>query len=149
MTIDEIFDAWNVDSKIDKTQLGNEAINIPKLHHKYYRIYMNEKLKLLKMQADLKQFTAHRHDFYSGAMDDETLRDFGWLEEFQSVGRKTILKSDISRHLESDNHIIEKNLKVAVQLEKIELLNSIIKSFVNRGFLIKNGIEWEKFMVGA
>lgn len=149
MTIDEIFDAWNVDSKIDKTQLGNEAINIPKLHHKYYRIYMNEKLKLLKMQADLKQFTAYRHDFYSGAMDDDTLKEYGWLEEFQAVGRKTILKSDISRHLESDKHIIEKNLKVAVQFEKIELLNSIIKSFVNRGFLIKSGIDWEKFMVGA
>lgn len=35
-----------------------------------------------------------------------------------------------------------------MQLEKIELLESVIKTFTNRGFNIKAAIEWEKFKVG-
>jgi len=38
--------------------------------------------------------------------------------------------------------------KDSIQQEKIELLESIIKSLTGRGFNIKAAIEWEKFKVG-
>jgi hypothetical protein len=149
MTIDEIFAEWDKDSQIDRTELGKEATDIPKLHNKYYRIYVQEKLKLIKQESDLKQITAIRHDFYSGAIDNDTLREMGWEEEFQTLGRRTILKTEIPRYLESDNLIINRKLKIATQQEKVALLDSIIKSFVSRGFNIKAAIEWSKFQVGA
>ena len=37
MNIDDILNLWQEDVKIDRTELGDEALNIPKLHHKYYR----------------------------------------------------------------------------------------------------------------
>jgi hypothetical protein len=40
-------------------------------------------------------------------------------------------------------------LKIAVQQEKVDVLESIIKSIKDRGFQIKNAIEWERFKVGA
>ena len=55
MTIDEILENWQVDVKIDKTELGDEALNIPKLHHKYYQIYVKEKLILRKQESEMKQ----------------------------------------------------------------------------------------------
>ena len=39
--------------------------------------------------------------------------------------------------------------KIAYQKEKIEYLESIIKTVVNRNFLIKNIIDWRKFTSGA
>lgn len=149
MTIDEIFAEWDIDSKIDRTELGKEATGIPKLHNKYYRMYINEKLKLIQQEADLKHISAIRYDFYSGSIDDDTLEEMGWKEEFQNLGRRTILKTEIPRYLESDKIIIDKTLKIAAQKEKVGLLDSIIKSFVNRGFLVKNAIEWARFQTGS
>jgi hypothetical protein len=149
MTIDEIFTEWDKDSVIDRTELGRASIDIPKLHNKYYRIYINEKMKLIKQESDLKQLSALRHDFYSGNIDNESLRELGWWEDWENIGSRTILKTEIPRYLESDRIIIDKQLKIAAQREKVGLLDSIIKSLVNRGFNIKSAIEWSKFQVGA
>ena len=149
MTVDEIFQNWDVDCKIDRTELGREATNIPSLHNKYYRFYIHEKMKLIQQESDFKQLSALRYDFYSGSIDNDTLNEMGWMEEFQEVGRKKILRSDIPRYLESDKVIVDKNLKISAQKEKVALLDSIIKSLVNRGFYIKSGVEWAKFQVGA
>ena len=50
--------------------------------------------------------------------------------------------------LESDRDIIELNDKIEYQKEKINYLETIIKSLSTRGFLIKNSIEWKKFIMG-
>ena len=149
MKIEEIFEMWAEDSKLDRTELGKEALDIPKLHNKYYKIYIGEKYRLMQMEADLKKTTALRYDFYSGSIDDDTLEEMGWLQEFRDLGRKTILKSDIPRYLDADDVIINLTLKVSMQKEKVLFVDSIIKSLVNRGFNIKAAIEWSKFQVGA
>ena len=40
-------------------------------------------------------------------------------------------------------------LKIGDQAEKVELLENIIKSINNRGFLIKSMIDFERFRTGA
>lgn len=149
MTIDEIFELWDVDSKIDRNDLGREAIDIPKLHNKYYRIYIQEKLKLIGQESELKQLSALRYDFYTGTIDNDTLKNKGWYDEFIDIGRKTTLKSEIPRLLEADKYVVDKTLKISIQREKVALLDSIIKSLVNRGFNIRDGISWAKFQTGA
>jgi len=149
MNIDEIFTEWDKDSKIDRTELGKESLEIPKLHNKYYRIYINEKMRLIKQESNLKQLLALRHDFYSGNIDNETLKELGWWDEWEKIGRRTILKTEIPRYLESDQLIIDQQLKIATQKEKVGLLDSIIKSLVSRGFNIKAAIEFAKFQSGA
>lgn len=149
MTLIEIFSLWDKDSVIDRTELGKECIDIPKLHNKYYRIYINEKMKLIKLESDFKQLNALRYDFYSGNIDNVTLQELGWREEWEKIGRRTILKTEIPRYLESDQVIINHQLKISAQKEKVGLLDSIIKSFIARGFNLKSAIEWTKFQVGA
>ena len=149
MTIDEIFVEWDKDSKLDKTELGREALAIPSLHNKYYRFYVNEKMLLIQMEADFKRLISLRHDFYSGAIDDGTLSELGWTEEFQNFGRRTILKTEIPRYLEADDRVIKMTLKISAQKEKVGLLDSIIKTIANRNFIVKSAIDWAKFQVGA
>ena len=50
--------------------------------------------------------------------------------------------------LASDRDIIELNDKIEYQKEKLNYLETIIKSLSTRGFLIKNSIEWKKFTMG-
>ena len=55
MKLDDIYVEWGTDSEIDSTELGNEALKIPKLHNKYFKIYTHEKLILRKFETQFKQ----------------------------------------------------------------------------------------------
>jgi len=144
MKLEDILNAWEVDSKVSPTDLGNEAIKIPQLHHKYYRMFVNERLFLRKYQEDAKELKLEKYEFYTGGPTEETHAK-GWV----LPPRGKILKSDVQQFLDADKDIIKHNLKMGLQHEKIDLLESIIKSLVNRGFQIKSAIDWEKFQVGA
>ena len=144
MNIDEILEHWQTDTKIDKTELGEEALNIPKLHHKYYQIYVKEKMLLRKHEADMRQLKLDKYEFLTQGPNEET-KDKGWKLHPKGM----VLKSDIPMYLEADQDIINLSLKIGYQQEKIELLDSIIKSIMNRNFVIKNAIDWQKFTMGA
>jgi len=49
MKIEDIVSEWDKDSKIDETELGTEAAKIPKLHNKYLKFFMGERIVLFKM----------------------------------------------------------------------------------------------------
>lgn len=144
MKLEEILEMWSSDTNIDRTELGEEALKLPKLHSKYLRIFTEERLTLRKMEEDRKQLVLMKHDYYRGVLPDEDLKAMGW-EPF----RMSILKSDIPMRLDADQDIIKINLKIAMQQEKVDTLEAIIKSISNRGFLIKSAIDYEKFKVGA
>jgi hypothetical protein len=144
MTLDEIFDLWSDDTQIDRTELGNAALELAKLHHKYYRIFSQERLTYKKLEADMKQLKLDKYEFYvDGPTEDHIAK--GW--KLPPKGR--ILKSDANQYVDADSDIIAHNLKLAYQQEKLELLADIIKTINNRGFHIKSAIEWERFKVGA
>jgi len=145
MTLDEIFEEWDKDSTVDPTELGNAALDLAKLHHKYYRMFSRERLLLKKLESDLKVLKREKAEFYVDGPTKEQI-DMGW--ELPPKG-KIRVKSDVPVYVDSDNDIIAMNLKIAYQQEKVDLLESIIKLISNRGFQIKSAIEWEKFKVGG
>lgn len=144
MTIDEILENWQVDVKIDKTELGDEALNIPKLHHKYYQIYVKEKLILRKQESEMKQLKLDKYEFFTQGPNEET-KNKGW----KLPPKGMILKTDMPMYMDADEEIVNLSLKIGYQQEKIELLDSIIKTIINRNFLIRNAIDWQKFTMGA
>ena len=144
MKLDDIFALWEQDSKVNKAELGDAALNISQLHNKYYRIFVNERLVLRKYEAELKQLRLAKHEFFLLGPTEET-RDAGW--ELPAVGRP--LKSDIPTYIEADKDIVALSLKIGMQSEKVELLSSIIKTIAQRSFNVKAAIEWERFKVGA
>jgi len=144
MSLEEIFELWEKDSDVNRSEIGNAALDIAKLHHKYYRIYSQEKLVHKKMESDIKILKLEKQEFYQDGPTEEQIEK-GW--KLPSKGR--ILKNDVTTYVDADSDIIAANLKLAYQKEKLELLDSIIKTISNRGFQIKSYIEWEKFKVGA
>lgn len=144
MNIDEIMSEWKTDSEIDVTELADESIKIAKLHQKYYEYLIKEKLLFKKNESVLKLLRLEKYEFYTQGHNEETLKK-GW--ELPSKGM--VIKSEIPMYLEGDKDIINLNLKISYQQEKIDLLQSIIKSLNNRGYNIKSAIDWIKFTSGA
>lgn len=144
MTLDEIFGHWDQDSRIDSTKLGDESLNIPKLHNKYYRMLSNERMMLRKQESELSELKNLKTDYYSGVLPYETLKELSW-EPFQLK----LLKSDISNKLHSDKHIIQKTLHISMQVEKVDILIDILKMIHTRNFQIKNAIDYMKFTNGV
>lgn len=144
MKLEEIYEQWDRDSTIDTTDLGNESIKIPSLHNKYFRVYTSEKLLLRKYEAEMKELKLEKYEFYTQGPTQES-REKGWI----LPARGMILKQEMPMYMDGDREIIAQSLKIGYQQEKIELLESIIKSLVNRGFQIKAAIDWHKFTMGA
>jgi hypothetical protein len=144
MKLDEIFDLWSQDSEINTAGIDKEAVKIPKLHNKYYKIFSQERLALRKVETEYKQLYLDKYEYFMGTLDKESLIDHNWMPN-----PRTILKSDIPMHLEADQDIINMTLKIAYQKEKITLLESIIKNITDRGYMIKNYIDWQRFTNGG
>lgn len=143
MKIEEILEKWNKDSEIDKTELGLEAIHIAKLHHKYYSIYIGEKLLLRKQEAELKSLKLDKYEFFSMGPTKDTPKDW------ELPPRGKILKQDMPMYLEADKDIINLSLKIGYTQEKVEMLESIIKSIMNRGFHVRAAIDFYRFTQGG
>jgi len=135
---------WAEDSKIDRTELGEESIKIPQLHHKYYKMYSLERLNLVKLQEQMKMLKKDKIEYYTGTMAEEDLKERGW-----EPNPLRILKSDIPVHMEADKDFVDLNLKLAYNKEKVEFLEAVVKTLNLRSYQINNAINWEKFKVGV
>lgn len=144
MKLEQIFELWDVDSKIDRSELGDEALRISQHHNKYYRIFANERLVLRKYETELKQLKLAKQEFFILGPTEETHAK-GW----QLPPQGKVLRSDVGSYIDADPDVINLTLKIGLQHEKIDLLDSIIRSLRDRNFNIRAAIDWEKFKVGA
>lgn len=141
--LETLEEMWEQDCKMDRTELADESLKIPMLHSKYYKLYLREKIQLKAEEQDYKLFYKLKHEYYTGKLSQEDLTQYNW-EPFQFV-----LKGDLQIYIDSDKDLSERLLKLQVQREKVELLESIIKTLNNRGFLIKNAIDFIRFTSGG
>lgn len=144
MKLEDIQAAWKEDSKIDRTELGEESLKIPQLHSKYFNMFSIERMTLKKVEAEYKRLLRLKHEYYVGTISEEDLKEQGW-EPFQLK----ILRADLNLYLDSDEHLQQQSLRVDMQKEKVDFLESAIKSLSTRGFNIKSAIDWNKFQMGG
>jgi hypothetical protein len=144
MKIENIFEEWDKDTDFDKTELGDEALKVSKLHHKYFRILSQERITRRSLEAELKVLKLEKFEFYTQGPSKESV-ERGW--EMPPIGK--VVKSEVNNYMEADRDIITISLKIGIQSEKIDLLESIIKTILSRGYNIKAAIDWEKFKMGG
>ena len=147
MKLEDIQKLWTSDCVLDDVQLDVESKRIPELHNKYFKILSDEKLRLVKHESKMKELSKLKWLYYTGKLDKDSLDRLEW-EPFE-LEIKSRNKLDLDRFLNSDKDTIEMQEKIEYQKEKINYLESIIKTVINRNFLIKNIIDWRKFTSGA
>lgn len=140
MTAEEIMDMWSVDAKIDDVELDRESLNTPNLHGKYLKSLFNQRMKLRALRLKQKQLSTTLQEYYRGELNNP--------EDLEAIGRepwpKTVLRTDLSSYVDSDKEMVALVTKIAYYEEVVDLLEEILKVINNRGFQIKNAIEWRK-----
>ena len=144
MNLDELKVMIKKDLDIDQTALDAESSRTPQLHNKYLVMFMDEKLKLKRMNNELSVLRRNKWLYYTGRMSQEELTQFGW-EPFEL----NILKTEADDMIESDADYIKASEKVNFQEEKVNYLESVIKIVQNRQWQIRAMIDWLKFTQGV
>ena len=138
--IEDIISSWREDCKLDDTELDIEALKIPNLHAKYLKMLAEHRVKLRALRIKQKQLNQTLYDYYKGDLNNP--------EDLTTIKRdpwpKTVLKQDMPMYIESDEEMVKMNSKVAMQEEIVGVCEEILKSINNRGFQIKNAIDWRR-----
>lgn len=144
MNLEKLREVVEQDIGIDKTELGDESARIPQLHNKYLNFFHDERLILQKMSSSYKLLRKNKWEWMTGKMSQEQLAALNW-EPFQT----RIMRQDLQLYMDADPHLNEAESKLALQQEKVEYLESILKGINQRHWVIRNAIEWRKFTQGV
>ena len=141
MTLEELQNAIEKDLKINDTELDLESLKTPALHNKYLKHLNNYKLLLSRAETEYSTIKREKWEYYTGKASAEVYA----LKPFDLK----ILKTDIDKYLESDEDLIKLKQKVDYLQTTVDYLDRTIRLISNRGFTIKNAIDWRKFTSGA
>ena len=141
MTFDELQALADKDLKINDTELDLESLKTPQLHNKYMKFH-NQYVNLLKKaEQDLARLTREKWEYYTGKADPSVYQERPF--------NLKILKQDVDKYLKADDDLIKLEQKVTYVQSVVDYLDRTIKIISNRGFQIKNAIDWRKFTSGV
>ena len=141
ITLDDVQHEWTIDSKIDPELLDEESIKIPQLHSKYLKYLSDVKLLKIKKEMEYKVLLREKFEYYTGKASEEVYKE----KPFDLK----ILKQDLSLYMDSDTDIQALLARINYYEEIMFFLDKVLHCLNNRGFQIKNSIDWQKFMQGS
>ena len=144
INIEDIKKEWDKDCLISNTDLGNESLNIGRLHNKYIKELFSARIEFEDVNIKYDELYKLKTDYFLGRLTKEKLEELKW-----EINHHKYLKVDLDIILKSDRNLNEIRRIVILKSEKIKFLEEIIKQIHNRNYQIKNKIDWEKFMSGA
>ena len=141
MNLDQLKEESRKDLIIEnKEQLGSESLKNQKIKLKYLDQRSRFQLLLQKANGDYQRMYRQKWEYYGGKADVK-------IYVTKPFDLK-VLKNDLAMYISSDEEIIQLMDKIGYLEIVIKYLEGIIKSIDNRGWDIKNAIEWKKFEAG-
>jgi hypothetical protein len=141
MNLEELQELVDKDLKINDTELDLEALKTPQLHNKFMKYLTKFKLMLSRAETEYNILKKEKWEYYTGKAPAEVYA----LKPFDLK----ILKTDIDKYLDSDEELQKQKQKVDYLQTTVDFLDRTIRQISNRGFLIKDAIDWRKFTSGA
>ena len=141
MNLEELQELVDKDLKINDTELDLEALKTPQLHNKFMKYLTKFKLMLSRAETEYNILKKEKWEYYTGKSPAEVYA----LKPFDLK----ILKTDIDKYLDSDEELQKQKQKVDYLQTTVDFLDRTIRQISNRGFLIKDAIDWRKFTSGA
>jgi len=129
------------DLKINDTELDLESLKTSQLHNKYLKHLTKFKLLLSRAEGDLAIIQKLKWEYYTGKADPQVYA--------QKPFDLKILRTDVDKYIDSDDEIIKAKQKVHYLQATVDFLDRTIRQIANRGFTIKNAIDWRRFTSGA
>lgn len=143
LEIEQITQEWKSDCKIDDLNLDKENTRIPSLHSKYVGMMVDENKVLRKLLRDRSILRRLLRKYYLGEAEEAELEKLN-REQFL----RKILKNELNEYMETDEDMIKINAMISVLEEKVDVIKEIIRSINNRGYQLKNAIDWHRLTMG-
>ena len=141
MNLDQLKEEARKDLIIEnEEQLGYESLKNQKIKIKYLDQRSRFQLLLQKANGDYQRMYREKWEYYGGKSDAKVYV----AKPFDLK----VLKNDLAMYITSDEEVIALMDKIGYLEIVIKYLEGIIKSIDNRGWDIKNTIEWKKFEAG-
>ena len=141
MDLETLQEQVDKDLKINDTELDLESLKTPQLHNKYMKHYTKFELMLTKAETDYSQLKRIKWEYYTGKADASVYAE----KPFDLK----VLRTDVDKYIESDDELIKAKQKCEYLNACVDYLEKTIRQISNRGFAIKNAIDWRKFTSGA
>jgi len=141
MTLDELKLQVQRDLKVDNEHLDTESLKNQEIKANYLDHKSRYELLLYKAKGDYKRMYREKWEYYGGKADAK-------IYATKPFDLK-VLKTDLAVYISSDEEIINAENKVGYLETVIDYIKGVIKSVDNRGWDIKNAIEWKKFEAGV
>ena len=141
MTLEELQQLAEKDLKMDDLELADESLKTASLHQKYLTIYNNFRQLKLMNEGTYNVLKRKKWEYYTGKAEPEVYRDNPFDHK--------VLKADLHIYMDSDEDLIKAKQKVEYYAMCMDSCERILKQIQQRGWDIKNAIEWRKFVDGA
>ena len=141
MDLEQLQDLADKKLKINDTELDIESLNTPVLHNEFLKHLTKFKLMLSRAETEHNILKRDKWEYYTGKADASVYA----LKPFDLK----ILRTDIDKYLDADIDLQKSKQKVDYLQTTVDFLDRTIRQIANRGFTIKNAIDWRKFTSGA
>ena len=141
MDLEKLQEQVDKDLKLNETELDLESLKTPQLHNKYMKHLTTFKLMLSKAESELHTLKRQKWEYYTGKADASVYAE----KPFDLK----VLRTDVDKYIESDEELIKLKQKKEYLTTVVDYLDRTIRQISNRGFTIKNAIDWRKFTSGA
>ena len=141
MTLDELKLQVQKDLKVDNEHLDTESLKNQEIKATYLDYKTRYELLLFKAKGDYKRMYREKWEYYGGKADAK-------IYATKPFDLK-VLKTDLAVYISADEDIMNAENKIGYLETVIDYIKGVIKSVDNRGWDIKNAIEWRKFEAGV
>ena len=141
MNLDELKLQVERDLKVDDEHLDTESLKNQEIKAKYLDIKSKYELLLFKAKGEYKKLYREKWEYYGGKADAKV-----YVSKPFDI---KVLKTDLSVYITSDEDVIDAENKIGYLETVVDYIKGVIKSVDNRGWDIKNAIEWKKFEAGV
>jgi hypothetical protein len=141
MDLEQLQDLADKKLKINDTELDIESLKTPQLHNEFLKHLTKFKLMLSRAETEHNILKRDKWEYYTGKADAAVYA----LKPFDLK----ILRTDIDKYLDADIDLQKSKQKVDYLQTTVDFLDRTIRQIANRGFTIKNAIDWRKFTSGA
>jgi len=140
MTLDDLKQIVENELKIDDLHLDTESLKSQELYRRFLDYRTNFEFLLYKAKGDYKRLYKEKWEYYGGKADAKVYA----TKPFDLK----VLKTDLSIYIESDQEIVDAENKIGYLETVLKYIEGILRQIQNRGWDIKNAIEWRKFEAG-
>ena len=141
MNLEELKLQVSQDLKVDDEHLDTESLKNQEIKAKYLEHKSRFELLLFKAKGDYKRLYREKWEYYGGKADAK-------IYATKPFDLK-VLKTDLGVYISADEEIIDAENKIGYLETVVDYIKGVIKSVDNRGWDIKNAIEWKKFEAGV